>query len=468
MSVQALAGSSPITDIAARNNVSRKFIYEQKRVADKALDEAFQPVHKDDDVLFYLPVTKKWIRQFVLALILICHSSFRGVIEILDSLFDYRKISLGTIHNIVMEAAKKSTEINENEDLSGIRYGAPDEIFQNSKPVLVGVDVESTYCYLLSAEDHRDETTWGVHLLELQERGLYPLYTIGLRAGQAAAWPDIPCHGDVFHAELEFGKLACFLENRAASAATRREKLENKMIRAKKSGKGQKFSKALALAREKEEQAMHLASEVRTLSDWMRDDILSLTSPALKTREELFDYVVEELEKREPLCSYKIRSVRRMLQNQRNVLQAFVGTLDKRLCELADQLEIPLHLVHDVCELQGKNQEHQSYWKQRANLLAKLQGLFFKTEQAVQKILMDKPRASSLVENLNSQLRNYFFLRRQIGNDYLNLLRFFLNHRRFMRSERPERKGLSPVEIMTGRKHPHWLESLGFERFCQS
>ena len=79
--------------------------------------------------------------------------------------------------------------------------------------------------------------------------------------------------------------------------------------------------------------------------------------------------------------------------------------------------------------------------------------------------MADTPRASSLVENLNSRLRNYFFLRRHIGNDYLELLRFFLNHRRFMRSERPERVGLSPLEIMTGEQQPHWLESLGFERF---
>ena len=39
-------------------------------------------------------------------------------------------------------------------------------------------------------------------------------------------------------------------------------------------------------------------------------------------------------------------------------------------------------------------------------------------------------RASSVVENLNSRLRNYFFLRRHLGPDYLQLLQFFLNHRR--------------------------------------
>ena len=70
-----------------------------------------------------------------------------------------------------------------------------------------------------------------------------------------------------------------------------------------------------------------------------------------------------------------------------------------------------------------------------------------------------------MVENLNSRLRNYFFLRRELGNGYLDLLRFFLNHRRFHRSRRPQRIGHSPAELLNGRNLPHWLELLGFQRF---
>ena len=73
-----------------------------------------------------------------------------------------------------------------------------------------------------------------------------------------------------------------------------------------------------------------------------------------------------------------------------------------------------------------------------------------------------------MVENLNSRLRNYFFLRRQVGPDYLALLQFFLNHRRFVRSAHAERRGKSPAELLTGRAHPHWLELLGYERFSRN
>jgi len=79
-------------------------------------------------------------------------------------------------------------------------------------------DDDEVLFYLLAAEDQRDETTWGVHLLELAEKGLQPDYTIAdagrdLRAGQLAVWDDVPCYGYVFHAERDLGKLAFFLEN---------------------------------------------------------------------------------------------------------------------------------------------------------------------------------------------------------------------------------------------------------------
>ncbi len=70
-----------------------------------------------------------------------------------------------------------------------------------------------------------------------------------------------------------------------------------------------------------------------------------------------------------------------------------------------------------------------------------------------------------MIENLNSRLRCYFFLRREVGQDYLELLRFFLNHRRYPRSRKEGHAGKSPAEILQGKALPHWLEQLGFTRF---
>ena len=118
---------------------------------------------------------------------LICHSSYRGVIELFRDLFDL-PTSIGTVHNRLQAAATKAAEINQSQDLLDIEVGLLDEIFQADKPVLVGVDAASTYCYLIKGVEHRDENTWGWHLLDAMAQGFAPDYTIadggsGLRAG---------------------------------------------------------------------------------------------------------------------------------------------------------------------------------------------------------------------------------------------------------------------------------------------
>jgi len=294
LSLQVLARTEPVARLAERHGVSRKFCYGLAGKSSEALSEAYAPAVGEEDVLFHLPVTERWLRQFVVAQVLIGHTSFRGVQELLRDLFDH-KISLGAIYNIVHETVEAARKINAGENLSGIRRGAHDEIFQARSPVLVGVDIPSTYCYLLAAEEDCGETAWGVHLLDLAERGLRPDGTIadggrGQRAGQAAAWPGVPCWEDIFHSEMDLGSLVYYLENRAKGCTTARQKLERRMSRAKAHGEGGTLSKRLAVARAAEKQAVELAKDVRTLSDWMRHDILSLAGPDERSRRRLFDF----------------------------------------------------------------------------------------------------------------------------------------------------------------------------------
>jgi hypothetical protein len=207
LALQALAGSEAISDLAARHGVSRKFIYQQTDKARVALDDAFLTAAPEDEVLFELAVTRIWLRQVIVTLPLICHNSYRGVIEFPRDLLGV-SVSLGTIHNLLQSAARQAGIINQAQDLSGIRVGLHDEIFQGSMPVLAGVCAASTYSYLLVAAEHRDANTWGVHLLDAASQGMKPDRTIadagqGLRAGQKAAWDEIPCQGDVFHIQQQ-------------------------------------------------------------------------------------------------------------------------------------------------------------------------------------------------------------------------------------------------------------------------
>lgn len=107
-------------------------------------------------------------------------------------------------------------------------------------------------------------------------------------------------------------------------------------------------------------------------------------------------------------------------------------------------------------------------WQREAAHRRQLGGRYHALSEAVTELAGGVVRASSLVENLNSRLRSYFFLRRQLGPDYLELLRFYLNHRRFQRSEHEQRVGKSPAELLSGQRHQHWLELLGCQRFSQN
>ena len=194
--IQILSRSHPISHIAAAHQVSRKFVYQQGDKAQQALDESFSPSQGDDDVLFHLPVTKNWLFQLILGLVLICHSSYRGVVELLRDLFD-TSVSVGTVYNRLQDTVEKAAEINQSQDLSEINVGLQDEIFHADKPVLVGVDAASTYCYLLASVERRDEDTWGCHLLDVMAQGFTPDYTIadggsgGMVQARVTLWGDL-------------------------------------------------------------------------------------------------------------------------------------------------------------------------------------------------------------------------------------------------------------------------------------
>jgi hypothetical protein len=478
LAVRILVGAQPVSDLAREHGVSRKFLYQQAHTAQAALTEAFEPDPKTEKVLFHLPVTKAWLRQLVLGLVLIGHSPYRAVVELLRDVFDWR-ISLGTVHNIVSSTVESARAISRGYDLGGVRIGAHDEIFQAGQPVLVGVDTASTYCYLLSLEDHRDAVTWGVRLLELVDQGFAPDATVadaglGLRAGQALAMSEVPCRGDVFHVLRDLEQLVGFLENRAYDALQHAQRCQRQLETARRhDGRGRATSinsaaRLLHLARDCSDAAIALADDVTLLVSWLRHDILTVAGPTYAARCALYDFVVEELKSRTPLCPHRLGPICRQLENQRDDLLAFARVLDQELQRIGEEFQISAELARQLLGTMVRDQRDPRRWSEHAALQKHLRGRFHDVQAAVAELAARTVRASSLVENLNSRLRSYFFLRRHLGPDYLALLQFFRNHRRLERSDRPERVGKTPAELLTGQAHPHWLEMLGYTCFSRA
>ncbi len=77
--------------------------------------------------------------------------------------------------------------------------------------------------------------------------------------------------------------------------------------------------------------------------------------------------------------------------------------------------------------------------------------LYEQLEQIVQ--------SSALVETINSILRTFLNgAKNQLNQNQLNLIMFYLNHRKYLRGKR---KGFSPIELLTGEKQEQdWLDIL--------
>jgi hypothetical protein len=474
IALQALAETQSITDLADEADVSRKFVYQQITSADRALEDAFAPEAADDKVRFYLPVTKQWLSQLYLGLVLICHSSVRGVVELMRDVFNYQ-VSVGTVHNTVHAAVAPARALNHAQDLSRAGVGLHDEIFQSNQPVFVGSDAPSTYFYLLSREEHRDADTWGVRLLELQERGFKPLYVVAdagnaLRAGLAEVFPDVCCRSDVFHALMEVQEVVTNLENRAYEIMTIYADLVRKIARRKEQGQypNRLWIQQRIDATQKQAQTIALADDVALLARWLHYDVLGLAGPAHADRRALYDFIIAELKARAPQAQHLLGPLVTYLKGQRDDLLAFAAQLDADFAALAATFAIAPEQVRALFAVQTLAPDSPQRWRRDAPLRCLLGDRYFPLSRALDAVRRRTVRASSLVENLNSRLRNYFFLRRHLGNDYLALLQLFLNHRRYLRSECPERVGKSPAELLTGQRHPHWLELLGFTRFSRN
>lgn len=472
VALQVLSGQESASQVARDLGVSRKFVAQQTVKAETALEQAFAaPAAADDEVIFELPITRRWLHSLVLGLSLICHSSQRGVVELLRDLFDVR-LSLGSVHNILASAVATARGHNASVDLDGVSLGAFDEIFQHGQPVLVGCDVESTYCYLLSLEEHRDGDTWGTRLLELSDRGFAPQATVadfghGLRAGLRQALPDTPCRGDLFHALHALHRVLEIADNQAYRDIAAHAKLQARQEKHlyHHGRKSSSLSSHAVHAARAEAVSVQRADDIRLLVEWLHHDIWSLAGPDLMERRELFDFVLAELKQRQVPGSSTMSGTLYSLERHRDELLDFVVELEGELTRLAAQFHVDPDLLRQLLHHQADNPDRPEYWQREAQLHRQTRGRLHQVRPAIEALAKRTVRGSSVVENLNSRLRSYFFLRRHLGRNYLELLQFFLNHRRFLRSERPERTDRSPRELLTGQAHRHWLELLGYQRF---
>jgi hypothetical protein len=91
--------------------------------------------------------------------------------------------------------------------------------------------------------------------------------------------------------------------------------------------------------------------------------------------------------------------------------------LDEELERLGEEFHIPAELARRILGTMARDQRDPRRWTEHAALQKQLRGRFHDIQAVVAELASGTIRASSLVENLNSRLRSYFFLRRHLGPD---------------------------------------------------
>lgn len=211
-------------------------------------------------------------------------------------------------------------------------------------------------------------------------------------------------------------------------------------------------------------ESIDLFDDIRLLTQWFYESI-AIYSKSYEEREWIYDYVVEEISERNN-NRRDIKSLVIYLKNNKKKLLCFARLLEKRLIEFKEESSYDL-TIEELKALYRQltlDEEQCEYWMLEGKLLSKFGKDLKNIKKKVKDIIDNTFRASSIVENVNSLIRPYFFLRKSIGNsNFLALLQFYLTTKPIERCEKfPDRVGKSRLELLTGKKHPPWFQLLGY------
>ena len=453
--MKALSGSS-VTKLSQEFEVNRVFVYTQKSRIKEILES-----EEPSSNIPVVELDKRMVEKIIIAGMLLCKGSTEDIQRFLAEVFGI-SISIGKISSVINEAALTAKHWNESIDLSTIKIGANDEIFQGHSPILVGVDPLTTYTYLLNSAKHRDATTWGTYLLEKEKHQKLHLELsvndggLGLQKGVKEAFPDANIQLDVFHTEYDFSKAVCSAERSAYKDIKAEEKLR---IKAEKRGTDKNIQN-YELSVTKANASIDVYDKLYLLSHWIRE-ILMIGGYTYDEKMELFNYIIFELERFSINNDYLKKSTKFIKGNLGDILR-FVKNAEVSLNRLALDEVIPVEILYKMWKQLGFSHASADYNHLEAEIGLSLGCRYEAIHQKFKAILNKTVRASSIVECINSLIRPYLFLKKVVPDKFLDLLQFYFNTRKYRRSRKSERVGKSPIELLTGMQYPSVLALLGY------
>ena len=198
------------------------------------------------------------------------------------------------------------------------------------------------------------------------------------------------------------------------------------------------------------------------------DKLTELSKKIYQNHKELFDFIVDELELLANDHPHRIQDMCNKLRRRRDKLLTYVSVLHDKFKNISDKFSCNLQKIWQICHLQKYSMLGDEYHIKASILEDEIGDNFDAIEDEIIAAMESTERTSSMIENHHSRIRPYLNSFQNISNEYLGLLRFYLNHTPFLRSSRKHREHKTPWEILSKQKHKHWLEMLGYTRFRQA
>jgi hypothetical protein len=446
-----------VKQVAEEVGMSRWYVYQQK-------DKVIQYAESLDDAepeAFILRLDNRTIKRMILSLSLDCQSPQTGIQSFFETVCGMH-ISTGAISNVVRDAAQQAQAFDDQIDLSGIRQGANDEIFQCGTPILTGIDPESTYTYLLEEASDRKAETWALYLDDRKDHGLELKTSIndagaGLMAGIPQVFPDVEIQADTFHVSYDMGKEISKLERQAYKLINTEHSLEKGLAGPRPQIKN---LEKLCTIREETAKAVSLYDRLYILFTWLKE-LLGFSGYNFNEALTLAEWVLSEMDKLavgNTGLIKEIGKVRKMLPS----LLSFIIRLWREMETSSKQTAIPVEAFHLMYRRLSYGPESIQYNDILYQLGLMLGGRYDEAWAEFQNLLKKIKKASSLVENLNGRIRVYIKVKRVIPAKFFILLKVYFNTRKYKRSRCKERIGKSPLELLTGTSQPEFLEALGY------
>jgi len=227
-------------------------------------------------------------------------------------------------------------------------------------------------------------------------------------------------------------------------------KLEHQYTKARGSKK-EKYLKEYEAAVVQSVIAIDFYDTLYILYTWMKE-AFQIGGYSFEERKYMLHFIINEL-KGLPINKILTEAITYLMLNQESLL-TFVQDLEEQIKEFAKAQKVDKNSLDLMWEqLKYKTWSNQ-YNDIEITLINTLRQNYTYVRNKFNDFTCKIVRASSIVECINSLIRPYLSLKRAVYGNFLPLVQFYLNTRRYRRSRCKERVGKSPIELLTQRQYP--------------